>query len=112
MGSGFGKRVTYISNDPRVLSFNPSGRFTTFSFEWGYGDLWLKMGIPGLLAYGALLVFLWRRIPKNYHPAFAALLIVHFFTPYLNHPLGLGVLIAVSVLVKEKNTQIFPIGNS
>lgn len=102
LGSGFGKRVTYISKDPRNLAINPTGEYSTFSFEWGYGDLWLKMGVFGLAAYGFIIWNLGKWSLASAKNKIATLLplvtlaIVHFFTPYLNHPLGLGVLLVYS----------------
>jgi hypothetical protein len=105
-GGGFGKSVKYISHDPRILSATKgTGEYTTFSFEWGYIDFWLKMGIIGLLA----LIYLYRyflslqvknmRLQADNWYAFGItislfmLFVLHFFTPYLNHPLGIGYLV-------------------
>jgi uncharacterized membrane protein len=80
--------------------------YTTFSFEWGYLDLWLKLGALGVVIYA---FFLWS-IAKQGRRAWKvmgqsterqlivmgtalsgiSLLIVHATTPYLNHPLGIG----------------------
>ena len=57
-GQGYGATVTYLSQDPRVLENNPSGLYTTYAFEWGYLDIWLKLGIGGIIAYLLLLFFL------------------------------------------------------
>ncbi|MBI4133365.1 O-antigen ligase family protein [Candidatus Uhrbacteria bacterium] len=104
LGHGFGKTITYKTDDPRYLAEDPTGMRTTFAFEWGYLDLWLKLGLPGALVYGWLIVLIlrqgWRRI-KQFPQAteyglwlgVIALLAAHFFTPYLNHPLGIGLLI-------------------
>jgi O-antigen ligase len=112
-GSGFGTTVTYKSSDPRALELNPTGLFTTYAFEWGYLDMWLKLGLTGLVAY---LVLLWTIFHRGWlivrssefgvrsqHTTLSsqlptilglltglvALAVVHFFTPYLNHPLGI-----------------------
>ena len=129
IGSGFGATITYNSKDPRILQNNPSGEYTTFSFEWGYLDLWYKMGILGPLAYlgliGSVLLALWRVIKEKSEmvlvginvqaislgvfAALIALAAVHFFTPYLNHPLGIGFVILSSifaVFVKNREKQI------
>ena len=109
-GQGFGATVTYISQDPRVLEGEPSGLYTTYAFEWGYFDIWLKVGIIGLAAY---LYLLWLLLKKSYilgketndyffFAIFASLIflgVVHFFTPYLNHPLGIGFIVACSCLI-------------
>jgi len=129
IGSGFGATITYNSKDPRILQNNPTGEFTTFAFEWGYLDLWYKMGILGTLAYlgliGSVLLALWRVIKEKSEMVLAginiqaislgvfaaliALAAVHFFTPYLNHPLGIGFIILSSifaVFVKNRKKQI------
>ncbi len=111
LGSGFGKRVTYISKDLRNLVANPTGLYSTFSFEWGYGDIWLKMGLLGLAAYGFILWNLGTWTVASVQNKLATLLplitlaIVHFFTPYLNHPLGLGVLLLYSGIVSANLNQ-------
>jgi len=129
IGSGFGATITYNSKDPRILQNNPLGEYTTFSFEWGYLDLWYKMGILGPLAYlgliGSVLLALWRVIKEKsamvlvginvqaislgVFAALIALAAVHFFTPYLNHPLGIGFVILSSifaVFVQKRDKQI------
>lgn len=117
IGSGFGATITYNSKDPRILQNNPTGVYTTFAFEWGYFDLWYKMGILGALAYlgliGSILLALWRAIKEKSGIILAgidiqavllgvfatliALSAVHFFTPYLNHPLGIGFVVLSSL---------------
>jgi len=129
IGSGFGATITYNSKDPRILQNNPLGEYTTFAFEWGYLDLWYKMGILGPLAYlgliGSVLLALWRAMKEKTEiilagisikaislgvfAALIALAAVHFFTPYLNHPLGIGFVILSSifaVFVQKREKQI------
>lgn len=106
LGSGFGTSVTYVSDDPRIRASNPTGAYTTDRFEWGYQDIWLKMGIPGLLAFAYLLFVLLRasmRAIRERHDdqwiaigmvsGVATLYVTHVFSPYLNHPIGLGFLV-------------------
>ncbi len=113
LGSGFGTNVTYQTQDPRALATNPDGYYTTFAFEWGYLDLWLKLGLAGTLVYLLLLGVL---IQRGYALADAlplssdryivigvlfgtiALVMVHALTPYLNHPLGIGWIVIVTVM--------------
>lgn len=87
VGSGFGTQVTYLSHDPR----HP-GLFTTYAFEWGYLDMILKFGIVGLVVLAWWLSRFWPKSAKALFawPILLALLVVHVFSPYLNHPLGLG----------------------
>lgn len=110
LGQGYGATVTYFSRDPRILQNNPSGEYTTYAFEWGYLDLWLKLGILGLAAYliliGKLVVDGFKRGSKENNKLFFALtagllflIITHAFTPYLNHPLGIGFLLISSCLI-------------
>ncbi|MDI3496030.1 MAG: hypothetical protein PWQ35_51 [Patescibacteria group bacterium] len=109
-GQGFGATVTYISSDPRIVEQNESGLYTTYAFEWGYFDMWLKLGIIGVFAYLFLLFLLifsaGKAALKNddyfYEGmvlAFLFLAVTHFFTPYLNHPLGIGFIITSSCLI-------------
>jgi len=112
LGQGFGATVTYISSDPRVLAQHPDGQYTTTAFEWGYLDIALKIGLLGLLAYGLLLIKLIQRgiIQGRDHnnylslglvTAIIFLVVTHIFTPYLNHPLGIGFLIVSSCLISR-----------
>lgn len=104
LGQGYGATITYTSFDPRVLKNNPDGKYTTYAFEWGYLDLWLKLGGFGLGVYLILLWILWRQSFKIW-PALSFgllfLLITNIFTPYLNHPLGIGLLIFSSCLIAK-----------
>lgn len=101
LGAGFGTTVTYITSDPRIVASTPggTGEYTTFTFEWGYLDILLKIGILGLAIYLMVLYKLWRQeiVPDKRSPLYLglvfaciALLVVHITTPYINHPLGIG----------------------
>lgn len=118
LGSGFGTAITYKTKDPRALAQNPDGNYTTYAFEWGYLDLWLKLGIFGLAAYMLLLFMIFkagylklkqttetkeRAIIFGSLLGFLAILIIHFFTPYLNHPLGIGWILILSQFYDQKN---------
>ena len=124
-GSGLGTTVTYKSSDPRNLVNNPNGLYTTYAFEWGYLDLWLKFGAIGIGIYVYFFYSLYhmaknsiyshalnesphRLLPvhnQNQTEIIAAifslitLLGIHFFTPYLNHPLGIGWILIVSLII-------------
>ena len=110
LGQGYGATVTYKSSDPRVLQTNPSGVYTTYAFEWGYLEIWLKLGLLGLVAYLWLIFSLIRQGivsgAKTGQPIFFAiaaglifLAITNIFTPYLNHPLGIGIIVLSSCLI-------------
>ncbi|HEX9664735.1 MAG TPA: O-antigen ligase family protein [Patescibacteria group bacterium] len=108
LGSGFGTTVTYQTADPRILALSPSGDYTTYAFEWGYLDIWLKLGLIGLMIYLALLFKILIngfKLLKNKADHFETslvlglflslifLIVTHNFTPYLNHPLGISYLL-------------------
>jgi len=114
LGQGFGTTVTYITSDPRVLESNATGEYTAYAFEWGWLDILLKIGLFGLLAYlfliGKILKSCFQYLKNSENTSqknmilglligLAVLSCVNIFTPYLNHPLGIGYLILVSVIV-------------
>jgi len=103
LGSGLGTVVTYYSTDPRAVQFTAgqSGEKTTYAFEWGYLDMWLKFGLVGLLLFlGFIIRGLWPAAlgfwqQTNTGVIFVmalTLLVINITTPYLNHPLGLGII--------------------
>lgn len=108
VGSGFGATVTYKSSDPRAIQVNPGGIFTTYAFEWGFLDIMLKIGLAGLAVYLLLIAKIWRSgwllghsgefIPLGFLLGLAALLATNFFSPYLNHPLGIGYIILCGII--------------
>jgi len=111
-GQGFGATATYISADPRVLAKNPSGVYTTYAFEWGYLDIWLKTGLIGLAAYLWLLFLLIKEgirldnkkggyLYLGLSVGLVFLVATHIFTPYLNHPLGIGFILLCSCLISQ-----------
>jgi len=116
IGFGYGKTITYKSSDPRVLQTNPSGEYTTYAFEWGYLALWLKLGLLGLLAYLVLIfstvyqgLVKWRKngvLAGVLSLGILVLVVINFFTPYLDHPLGIGYLLLAIVLIQEKNITL------
>jgi hypothetical protein len=128
LGAGFGSVITYKSSDPRILSSTAGnrGQYTTFAFEWGYLDIWLKIGIFGLMAYLFLILVLFYdglkynvKLLKNLNflnrskdnnvinydlllksSLFYGLLllsITNVFSPYLNHPLGIGLILLITI---------------
>ncbi len=110
-GKGYGKTLTYLSSDPRVLKKNPSGEYSTYAFEWGYLDIILKIGLLGLVAYlflffkiiGPVLLRREKLDYLNLGLSFGLLFLalVSIFTPYLNHPLGIGFLLLSSCLISK-----------
>ena len=116
LGSGFGTEVTYTSDDPRVRSVYEDGVVTTYRFEWGYQDLWLKMGVFGLIAFVLIALSLGRGtymtakkhgygwIVVGLGAGVVALYVAHIFSPFLNHPIGIGYLLFVIPFV-DWNTK-------
>jgi len=101
LGQGFGATVTYKSSDPRIVTAT-GGMYTTYSFEWGWMDFWLKFGVLGIPIMLWILFSIGGRLRRVADPwigrmgiiLLITLAVTHFFTPYLNHPLGFGLLIA------------------
>ena len=122
-GSGFGATITYNSQDPRILTEeNPEGKYTTFILEWGYLDLIFELGLLGIFAYLYLLFsilkkyyHLWKQKTDHFNRALIigfvlglfSLMIVHVFTPYLNHPLGIGYLLIMYVVAMGPARNVY-----
>lgn len=112
LGKGFGSTVTYKTNDPRILEQSADGKYTTYAFEWGWLDIWLKISIFGAISYLLLLMGIILKSTQEIQDIYSTkkitelgLLIglvsiaaVSFFSPYLNHPLGIGYLILVCAI--------------
>ncbi len=101
VGHGFGTKLTYQSTDPRIVAKGEdfAANYSTYSFEWGYLDMLVKFGVFGLFAYFYLLWLIYRRAWLNdkelavaFLFGFMAILITNITTPYLNHPLGMGLI--------------------
>lgn len=113
VGSGFGEPVTFKTDDPRARAINPDGTWTTYALEWGWLEVWLKMGILGPLAFAWLLAGLIRGfwpylrteqswVAVAFLSSVVMLYATHVFSPYLNHPLGLGLLLLAVPFLKLK----------
>ncbi|MFH1078617.1 MAG: O-antigen ligase family protein, partial [Patescibacteria group bacterium] len=114
LGSGFGATVTYASKDPRVLADHPDGMYTTYAYEWGWLDHWIKFGVLGIPLMLWLLLSILQRLWKTdgawwlragFVSSLVALSILHVFTPYLNHPLGFGFLLAAEGWITARRTS-------
>lgn len=111
LGSGFGATITYRSDDPRIISLHPGGVITTGAIEWQYLEIWMKLGLLGLLAIVLLWwrigLFFWRTIgtargtdrllAAGLMLSFLAFIVANIFTPYVNHPLGWGFLALIII---------------
>ena len=98
-GSGFGATLTYVSSDPRIVQ-STGGTYTTYAFEWGWLDLWYKLGVFGVAAILWWLVVIAvearQRTDRSWlWLSLFLLATVHIFTPYINHPLGIGLLLVL-----------------
>ncbi len=115
VGTGFGTPITYYSSDPRIAKGGRPAKFTTTAFEWGWLDVAIKMGLLGLVVYALFLKRLiqdcWVRLraAKEEHAAVSfglllalvALGVTHLFSPYLNHPLGIGIVLLSAALLRD-----------
>lgn len=113
LGGGFGATVTYQSKDPRIVQ-KTGGTYTTYAFEWGWVDFWVKFGILGIPVMLFFLIQLAYRIWRSSfeYPLRLALVVsivglaaVHVFTPYLNHPLGLVLLLAMDASLAFQSSK-------
>ncbi len=118
LGSGFGTSVTYESQDPRVLRNNADGLYTSTAFELGWLEMWLKIGLLGVLVYLFIIFRIFqygiariKKLPENtiarYHIfggllGLLAVVLTHGVSPYLNHPLGIGIVILIASVVDRK----------
>jgi len=114
LGTGFGTSLTYKSNDPRIKNeTNPEGWYTTYAFEWGYLDTVTEIGFIGLLVYLLFIGQIFYLGLKNLNTHYSlliiglligliVLLITHTFSPYLNHPLGIGYLMLCIAIFTQK----------
>jgi O-antigen ligase len=106
IGSGFGTTVEYESVVPEKY-----GTLRVFAFEWSYLDTILEIGIIGLSIYLLLMlktfkVGIKRIVSGNDKIMIVGLLaslfgliVTNITTPYLNHPLGIGFLLLVMVIL-------------
>ncbi len=113
IGHGWGKEVTYQSSDPKIRNAsNPQGWYTTYSFELGWLDQWLKAGILFIACLFWWLLLIYRRAILRLKDdpmlslvvilSLTTMLIIHTFSPYLNHPLGLGLLMLITIIYGKK----------
>jgi hypothetical protein len=103
-GAGFGSSVTFTTDDPRAREINPSGEWSVIAMEWGWLEVWFKMGVLAPVALVYALFMLSKQLLSNKNDeqrwvsiglvaGLVFLSVTHFFSPYLNHPIGLGYLL-------------------
>ncbi len=121
LGNGLAQEITYMSHDPRNRNEkNPDGSVTTYSFEWGWLSIWMKFGILGIFIYLYLILKImidsvklaFRNWPYDKGILFLSLALgiitistVHMFSPYLDHPLGLGFIVISISLIDKTNLE-------
>jgi len=117
VGHGFGTSVTFKTDDPRARELRPDGMWTTVAMEWGWLELWIKMGILGPIGflYAAyeltrrLLAYTWTEqawLGYGLISGIVFLFATHFFSPYLNHPIGLGYLLFLVPFLPNKKQAV------
>ncbi len=127
LGWGFGKEVTYTSDDPRIReATGGTGELTTYRYEWGFLDVWMKMGALGILAHAYLLVvplgvllqktkrYAWSSLQEYVAHVWLELGVttvllflfgVHMITPYLNHPLGIMTVMVMYMMLRFPESE-------
>jgi glycosyltransferase involved in cell wall biosynthesis len=106
IGYGFGKTATYRSSDPRVVEAT-GGEYTTYAFEWGWHDMALKLGLLGVIIYLWALYRLIKRLGSDHRAwqiAIVTLGVIHIFTPYLSHPLGIMVIVLAEMMTMQDSS--------
>lgn len=120
VGHGFGKGVTFQTDDPRAREISPDGTWTTYAMEWGWLELWIKMGILGPIAFLYAAFEIIKRLLRRTNEdggwlgigLISAIIFVyatHIFSPYLNHPIGLGLLLFFVPFLQTKNSATVPV---
>ena len=116
LGHGFGKEIAFISDDLRVRAASPDGLRYTYTVEWGWLEIPVKMGILGLAAFGWIFLSTFQslkrylRTPQSwialaFIPALIMLYATHTLSPYLNHPIGLGFLLFLIPFYKKTDPE-------
>ena len=116
-GSGFGTLVTFKA---LIQGTADVEYIKVYLYEWAYLDLIVKIGLIGTLVYlawlGKILILArqTRRLISEHRPlidgliaALISLAALNVLTPYLNHPLGIGLVLfsALTVYVIKKDAQ-------
>lgn len=115
VGSGFGQTITFKTDDPRARSISPNGTWTTYALEWGWFELWLKMGLLGPAAFlwliGSVVVSGFQQNMSQWLSFSIACALIflsatHVFSPYLNHPLGIGLVLFFLLFLSSEKASL------
>lgn len=92
-GHGFGATLAIETPQSRA-----DGVVVRSAFEWGYLDAMFKLGILGIIL--SMLVYELSRggNTKTARAISLTVVVTHFFTPLLFHPIGMGMLVVASLL--------------
>ncbi|PJA47670.1 hypothetical protein CO172_00535 [Candidatus Uhrbacteria bacterium CG_4_9_14_3_um_filter_36_7] len=112
LGHGFGTEIEYETDDPRIREQDQTGLQRTYAFEWGWLEVMVKMGFIGLIGFIVLGLWIIRGFIIYLHTEKAwlaagciasliMLYITHIFSPYLNHPLGIGFILFLLPFIHE-----------
>ncbi|RMD50609.1 hypothetical protein D6827_03695 [Candidatus Parcubacteria bacterium] len=117
IGAGFGTSVSYYSADPRIAENGQPKLYTTYRFEWGWLDIWLKMGLIGLIGFFVFLyqiIYYTKATIQHYAhrwliaglmSSVIGLFVVNIFTPFINHPLGITLLLFILPFIDFDNSK-------
>ncbi|MBI4714073.1 O-antigen ligase family protein [Candidatus Uhrbacteria bacterium] len=116
-GNGFGKEVGFETDDPRAREIRPDGKWSTYAMEWGWLELWLKMGLLGPIGFLIVFVYLNKcliTLLKSEQSWLAIGLITsliflftaHAFSSYLNHPIGLGFILFTFIFIPKNEKEL------
>lgn len=107
LGPGPGYLLKYFSPAPENY-----GWVKKYMIEWGYLDLWLDIGLVGLVFMAVLIWGIFKRGRMEggtricLLSVLVAILVIQITTPYLNHPLGIALICLVAagggVLKKDR----------
>ena len=101
---------------------------TTFHLDWGYLEIWVELGLFGLIAYALVLISIfyqgWQTIKKLKKHVFekrlvigllaglASLIMASLTGPFLFHPIGIFYLVLTAAIIISIKEDEFKIDNS
>ena len=120
-GSGLGATVEYTD----LLTGQDK---TTFHLDWGYLEIWVELGLFGLISYALVLLSVfyqgWQTIKKLKRQVFekrliigllaglASLIVASLTGPFLFHPIGIFYLVLTTVIIISIKENEFKVDNT